>query len=124
MNTISAQSLLSKVYEPSPLEKFDPTVVRQEELDFLKKIDNAVIKNVDKDGKEVNEDFYKKLFILAYVTNKIDAPEMHHFLCKKIAWDVSNKEPEEIAKIFGVERDFTEAEIEQVMKENEWCEER
>jgi len=37
---------------------------------------------------------------------------------------IKGKTPEEIRKTFNIKNDLTEAEEEQIRKENEWCEEK
>ena len=44
--------------------------------------------------------------------------------CKTVANMIKGKTPEEIRKTFNIKNDFTQAEEEQVRKENEWCEEK
>lgn len=37
---------------------------------------------------------------------------------------IKGKSPEEIRQLFNIENDWTQAELEAVQKENQWCEEK
>ena len=65
-----------------------------------------------------------QLFDLIMAANYLDCPGLLNLGCKKIAFMIRGKTPQEIRDEFGIENDFTPEEEEQIKKENEWCEEK
>lgn len=64
------------------------------------------------------------LFDLILAANYLDIKELLDVTCKTVANMIKGKTPEEIRKTFNITDEFTPEEMEQVKKENEWCEER
>lgn len=64
------------------------------------------------------------LFEMILAANYLDIPSILDMLCKTCANMFKGDTPEEIMKKFGVTEPFTEEEMEQVRRENEWCEEK
>ena len=64
------------------------------------------------------------LFDLILAANYLDIKGLLDLTCKTVANMIKGKTPDEIRKTFNIKKDdeFTEAEMEQVRKENEWCE--
>merc|ERR1712037_187707 len=64
------------------------------------------------------------LFELILAANYLDIKGLLDLTCKTVAGMIKGKTDEEIRQTFNIKLDFTPAELEQVRKENEWCEER
>lgn len=65
-----------------------------------------------------------ELFDLILAANYLDIRALLDLTCKVVANMIKGKTPAEIRAIFNVTEDFTPEEREQVIKENEWLEER
>lgn len=80
------------------------------------------------DISEWDQDFCKvdleSLFELLLAANYLDIKSLLDLCCKTVANMIKGKTPAEIRKTFGIEREFTPEEIEEVKKENMWSEER
>jgi len=61
---------------------------------------------------------------LFQAANYLDIKGLLDVTCKTVANMIKGKTPEEIRKTFNIKNDFSQAEEEQVRKENEWCEEK
>lgn len=64
------------------------------------------------------------LFELILAANYLDMKELLDLTCKTVANTIKGKTPEEIKKTFNITTDFTPEEMEQVKRENPWCEEQ
>lgn len=64
------------------------------------------------------------LFELILAANYLDIKGLLDVTCKTVANMIKGKTPDEIRKTFNIKNDFSNAEEEQVRKENEWCEEK
>jgi S-phase kinase-associated protein 1 len=64
------------------------------------------------------------LFELVLAANFLDIRPLLDLTCKTIANMIKGKTPEQIRQTFNIKNDFTPEEEEQIMKENEWNEER
>lgn len=64
-----------------------------------------------------------KLFHMILAANYLDVKPMLNLTCKAVAEMIKGKSPDEIKKIFGIQGEFTDEEIEAVYKENEWLRE-
>ncbi len=64
------------------------------------------------------------LFKIVLASNYLDIPCLLNMLAKTIALMLQGKTPDEIKKLFGVTANFTEEEMEEIRKENAWCEEK
>jgi S-phase kinase-associated protein 1 len=64
------------------------------------------------------------LFELILAANYLDIKGLLDVTCKTVANMIKGKSPEQIRQTFNIKNDFTQAEEEQVRKENEWCEEK
>ena len=56
--------------------------------------------------------------------NYLDCPGLLNLSCKKVAFMIKGKTPQEIRDTFGIENDLTPEELEQIKKGNEWCDEK
>lgn len=65
-----------------------------------------------------------ELFELILAANFLDNKPLLDLTCKKVAFMIRGKTPEEIRKTFNIENDFTPKEEEQVREENHWVEEK
>merc|ERR1711890_152296 len=63
------------------------------------------------------------LFELILAANYLEIKGLLDLSCKTVANMMKGKSAEEIRTIFNIKCDFTPSELEQVTKENEWCEE-
>lgn len=75
----------------------------------------------DKDFCNVDQ---TTLFDLILAANYLDIKPLLNLTCKTIAGMISGKTPEEIRKEFNIKNDFSKDEEAQILKENEWLEER
>lgn len=64
------------------------------------------------------------LFNLILAANYLDIKPLLNLTCKTVANMIKGKTPQEIKELFGVTRDFTPEEEEQVRKENPWLVEK
>jgi len=70
------------------------------------------------------KDDQPRLFGFLTGVNYLDIKPFLNVSCKTVANMIKGKTPEEIRTLFNIENDFTEEELEQIKKENEWIEER
>jgi S-phase kinase-associated protein 1 len=56
--------------------------------------------------------------------NYLDIKPLLDLTCKTVANMIKLKTPDELRKLFNIKSDFTPEQEEQLMKENEWVEER
>jgi S-phase kinase-associated protein 1 len=66
------------------------------------------------------------LFLLSQITaaNYLNIPQLLWLTTRKIAMMIKNKSPQDIRTLFNIENDWTPQELENVQKENQWCEEK
>jgi len=64
------------------------------------------------------------LFELILAANYLDIKSLLDLTCKTVANMIKGKTPEEIKKVFGIDKDFTPEEEEAVRKENPWLGEK
>jgi len=95
-----------------------PTVVSEEKKDE-KRTDDII--PWDLDFCKVDQ---ATLFELVLASNYLDIAELLNLTCKTIANMIKGKTPKEIKQAFGVKRDFTPEEEEEVRKDNNWLDER
>lgn len=57
-------------------------------------------------------------------SNYLNIPGLLWLTTREVAYMMKGKSPEEIRQLFKIENDWTPAELEQVQKENQWCEEK
>jgi len=62
------------------------------------------------------------LFEIILAANYLDISKLLDYACMTVADQIRGKTPDEIRKHFNIKNDFTEEEMEQIKKENEWCE--
>lgn len=60
------------------------------------------------------------LFEMILAANFLDLKHMLNLTCKAVAEMIKGKTPTEIKKVFGIEGDFTDAERDQVIRDNPW----
>ena len=65
-----------------------------------------------------------ELFSVILAANWLDNKRLLDTCCTAIANMIKGKTPDEIRKLFGIEKDFTEEEEQNIRKENEWIEEK
>jgi S-phase kinase-associated protein 1 len=65
-------------------------------------------------------------FTITQITaaNYLNIPQLLWLTTRKIAMMIKNKSPQEIRTLFNIENDWTAQELENVQKENQWCEEK
>lgn len=80
------------------------------------------------DISQWDQDFLKVeqaiLFDMILAANYLDIKGLLDVTCKTVANMIKGKTPEEIRRTFNIRNDFTQAEEDQIRKENEWCEEK
>jgi len=111
-------TILAKVIEWATHHKDDPPAAEDVE-NKEKRTDD--ISSWDADFLKVDQG---TLFELILAANYLDIKGLLDVTCKTVANMIKGKTPEEIRKIFNIKNDLTEAEEEQIRKENEWCEEK
>ncbi|XP_021958771.1 S-phase kinase-associated protein 1-like [Folsomia candida] len=65
-----------------------------------------------------------QLFDLIVAANYLDISGLLDLGCKIVANMIKGKTAEEIRTMFDIENDLTPEDMEQIRKENEWCEEK
>lgn len=74
-----------------------------------------------------DQDFFRvdqeTLFALLTAANYMEISTMLEVACKTVANMLKGRTPEDIRAMFGITEPFTEEEMEQIRKENEWCNE-
>jgi len=111
-------AILKKVIAWATHHKDDPPPAEDDE-NKEKRTDD--ISSWDADFLKVDQG---TLFELILAANYLDIKGLLDVTCKTVANMIKGKTPEEIRKTFNIKNDFTQAEEEQVRKENEWCEEK
>merc|ERR1712014_387086 len=111
-------AILKKVIQWCTYHKDDPPPPEDDE-NKEKRTDD--ISSWDSDFLKVDQG---TLFELILAANYLDIKGLLDVTCKTVANMIKGKTPEEIRKTFNIKNDFTQAEEEQVRKENEWCEEK
>jgi S-phase kinase-associated protein 1 len=96
--------------EENPTEEF----LKETKYDEIEGVDNEFI-----NGFELYQ-----LFDLIMAANYLDCPGLLNLSCKKVAFMIKGKTPQEIRDTFGIENDLTPEELEQIKKGNEWCDEK
>ncbi len=109
-------SVLERVVEYIKREHSDPDV------EYDKRTPNE---NRCAEIREVDKEFCGKLnmeglFNLILAANYLDIKKLLDLTCKTVAHMIKGKTPEEIKSLFGVTREFTPEEEEQVKRENPW----
>lgn len=66
----------------------------------------------------------ESLFDLALAADELLIGGLRMIILKTVAKLIRGQSIENIRKTFDIKNDFTDAEDEQVKKENEWCEEK
>ncbi|RWS01882.1 S-phase kinase-associated protein 1-like protein [Dinothrombium tinctorium] len=72
------------------------------------------------DAEFIDKFELREVFDLLNAANYMDVKGLFDVCCKKIAKTIHGKNAEQIRATFGVKCDFTEAELRQIEKENEW----
>ena len=117
LSNVSA-AVLDKVIEYCQHHKDDPPL-SEEQVEEKRREE---ITGWDSDF--VNRLSQLELFELILAANFLDNQLLLDLTCKKVAFMIRGKTPEEIRKTFNIENDFTPEEEEQVRGENEWSEEK
>lgn len=84
------------------------------------------------DKKEVDEEWdsefckmeNSELFTIILAANYLENKQLLDSCCTAVANMIKGKTPDEIRTLFGIEKDFTEEEEQNIRKENEWIEEK
>ena len=63
-----------------------------------------------------------ELFDVILASNYLDNKKLLDTCCTAVANMIKGKTPDEIRKVFNIEKDFTEEEEQAILKENEWIE--
>jgi|SRR5665647_2212255 len=87
------------------------------------------LKSEDEGKMEEMETFFKgmnqsDLFETNLAANYLDYPVLLDLTCKTVADMIRGKTPAEIRTTFNIKNDFTPEEEQNVIKENEWVEEK
>ena len=64
------------------------------------------------------------MYHLILAANYLEIKDLMDVGCQMIADSIKGKSPEQLREMFNIECDFTEEELKQVQKENEWCDEK
>jgi S-phase kinase-associated protein 1 len=62
------------------------------------------------------------LFELILAANFLDIKSLLDLACRKVAYMIKGKTPEQIRQTFNIKNDFTPEEEDKLFRENEWCE--
>ena len=113
--------ILEKVVTYAKYHTQNPTAVSEvaDKMREEKRTDNII--SWDRDFCNVD---LPTLFEMILAANYLDMKDMLDLCCKVVANMIKGGTPEEIRLTFNIKDDFTESERQQVMKENEWAEER
>ncbi|PAA54774.1 hypothetical protein BOX15_Mlig014611g3, partial [Macrostomum lignano] len=111
-------AILKKVIAWCTHHKDDPPPVEEDEYKERRTDD---IPTWDLEFMKVDQG---TLFEIILASNYLDIKGLLDVACKTVANMIKGKSPEEIRKTFNIKCDFTAEELEQVRKENEWCEEK
>ena len=112
--------ILKKVVTYAKYHTENPTAVSAtDKMRDEKRTDNII--SWDQDFCNVDQ---PTLFEMILAANYLDMKDMLDLCCKVVANMIKGRTPEEIRLTFNIKDDFTEDEKAQVLKENEWCEER
>jgi S-phase kinase-associated protein 1 len=111
-------AILSKVIEFCTYHKDDPPLNNEDDTQDKRTDD---ISSWDVDFLKVDQG---TLFELILAANYLDIRSLLDVTCKTVANLIKGKTADEIRKTFNIKNDFTEAEAEQIRKENTWCEEK
>jgi len=111
-------TILKKVIQWATYHKDDPPPPEEDDGKDKRTDD---ISSWDSDFLKVDQG---TLFELILAANYLDIKGLLDVTCKTVANLIKGKTPEEIRKTFNIKNDFTQAEEDQVRKENEWCEEK
>jgi len=113
-----SSAILGKVIDWATHHKDDPPPPEDAEVKEKRTDD---ISSWDMDFLKVDQG---TLFELILAANYLDIKGLLDVTCKTVANMIKGKTPEEIRKTFNIKNDLSEAEEEQIRKENEWCEEK
>jgi len=116
LSNVSA-AVLDKVIEYCQHHKDDPPL-SEEQVEEKRREE---ITGWDADFVKIPQN---ELFELILAANFLDNKPLLDLTCKKVAFMIRGKTPEEIRKTFNIENDFTPEEEEQVREENHWVEEK
>merc|ERR1712083_66497 len=83
--------------------------------------DKYEITDRDKKFFHVDKDTMYHLILAA---NYLEIKDLMDVGCQMIADSIKGKSPEQLRAMFNIECDFTDEELKQVQKENEWCDEK
>lgn len=110
-------AILRKVIQWATYHKDDPLITEDEEKE--KRTDD--ISSWDVEFLKLDQG---TLFELILAANYLDIKGLLDVTCKTVANMIKGKTPEEIRKTFNIRNDFSPEEEEQILRENEWCEDK
>jgi len=113
-----SHAILKKIIEWCEQHK-DDAPVDDEDPSYQEKKRTAEVPRWDAEFLKVDQG---TLFEIILAANYLDICRLLDFACMTVADQIRGKTPEEIRKHFNIKNDFTEEEMEQIKKENEWCE--
>jgi len=113
-----SHAILKKIIDWCEKHKDDTPVNEEEENDTERK-KNQEVPKWDAEFLKVDQG---TLFEIILAANYLDIGKLLDYACMTVADQIRGKTPEEIRKHFNIKNDFTEEEMEQIKKENEWCE--
>lgn len=62
------------------------------------------------------------IFEIMLLANYLDIVPLFDLTCKTVANKIKGKTPEQLRETFGIENDFTQEQLDEIKRENEWAE--
>ncbi|KAJ2772296.1 hypothetical protein IWQ56_001442 [Coemansia nantahalensis] len=109
--------VLAKVIEYCEQHKSDPPPIMDDYDDVPMRSEDIL--PWDENFMKVDQEM---LFEILLASNYLDIKPLLDLGCKTVANMIRGKTPDEIRKQFNIVNDFTEEELAQIKKENEWAE--
>jgi len=104
------EPVLEKALEWCAHHRNDPPIEGRNRITDISEWDQEFMAQLDSD----------MLFEIMLAANFLDIKLLLQVCCKTAADHIKGKSPEEIRRIFGLQKDFTPEEEAQIRRENEW----